>query len=360
LPADNTRAARQRDEIMSRATNGLTRRSVLAGAAALGLPAVLRTAAAADSVDLDAAKREGKVSLYTSAPIAAAQKVAAAFEQKFGIKVELFRSGGTEVLRRFMMERDAGRIGADVLVTSDPAAAIDLAAKGLFVPFRPAGFEQVPAALNDPDGNYVAQRVSLIAIYARTDLIAAADMPKTWDDLILPKYKGKLVMTDPSFTSLQVSVVGTMAKARGWPFYEKLRGNDVMIVQGNQQVSDMLKRGERLIAVGALDSYAADLKKEGHPIKTLYPPDGVFVIPSPTSVVKGSPNPNAAKLFAQFMIGDTAQKIFPADGGYSARVDIAPPQGSPDLKSLKIIPVDNEYIEKETGRIKRRFNEIFQ
>jgi iron(III) transport system substrate-binding protein len=133
-----------------------------------------------------------------------------------------------------------------------------------------------------------------------------------------------------------------------------------MIVQGNQQVSDMLKRGERLIAVGALDSYAADLKKEGHPIKTLYPPDGLFVIPSPTSVVKGSPNPAAARLFAQFMIGDTAQRIFPADGGYSSRMDIAPPAGSPDLSSLKIMAVDSDLIEKETTRIKRRFNEIFQ
>jgi iron(III) transport system substrate-binding protein len=60
------------------------------------------------------------------------------------------------------------------------------------------------------------------------------------------------------------------------------------------------------------------------------------------------------------MIGDTAQKIFPADGGYSARTDIAPPAGAPDLKSLKIINVDYDYIEKETGRIKRRFAEIFQ
>jgi iron(III) transport system substrate-binding protein len=77
-------------------------------------------------------------------------------------------------------------------------------------------------------------------------------------------------------------------------------------------------------------------------------------------VVKGSPSPNAAKLFAEFMIGDTAQKIFPADGGYSSRTDIAPPAGAPDLKSLKIINVDYDYIEKETGRIKRRFAEIFQ
>jgi iron(III) transport system substrate-binding protein len=151
-----------------------------------------------------------------------------------------------------------------------------------------------------------------------------------------------------------------MTKERGWGFFEKLRANDTMVVQGNQQASDAIKRSERVIAVGALDSYAADLKREGHPVKTLYPSDGVFVIPSPTSVVKGSPSPNAAKLFAEFMIGDVAQKIFPADGGYSARTDIAPPEGSPDLKSLKIIDVDYDYIEKETGRIKRRFNEIFQ
>ena len=66
----------------------------------------------------------------------------------------------------------------------------------------------------------------------------------------------------------------------------------------------------------------------------------MFIIPSPTSVVKGSPDPNASKLFAEFMVGDDAQKIFPADGGYSVRTDIAPPAGSPDLKSLKIIAVD--------------------
>src|SRR5215813_8296267 len=119
----------------------LTRRHVLAGAAALALPA-LPQPAAAQTVDIAAAKREGKVTLYTSAPIAAAQKVANAFQQKYGITVELFRSGGTQVLRRFMLEQEAGHAGADVLVSSDPAAAIDLASKNLFVPFKPDGFDQ--------------------------------------------------------------------------------------------------------------------------------------------------------------------------------------------------------------------------
>ena len=327
---------------------------------ALALFALLTPAHAQDAVDPAKAKAEGKVIWYTSTPIGQGQKIVDAFQKETGIKVEMFRSGGSAILRRFQQEMDAGRVAVDVLTHSEPAAANALGKKGFFVAFKPKNFDKVPDAAKDPNGLFVGQRLNMMTHYLRSDKVAAADEPKTWDDLLSPKYKGMLVMTDPSYTSLQVSVVGMMSKARGWSFYEKLRGNDVMIVQGNQQVADALKRGERLIAVGALDSYAADLKKGGHPIKTLYPSDGLFVIPSPTSVVKGSPNPNAAKLFAEFMIGDTAQKIFPADGGYSSRIDIAPPAGSPDLGSLKILAVDNDFIEKEAPRIKKRFNEIFQ
>jgi iron(III) transport system substrate-binding protein len=302
----------------------------------------LSPAQAQETVDVAKAKAEGKVSWYTSTPIEQAQKIAALFKQQTGIEVELFRSGGSAILSRFQQEMAAGRAAADVLTHSEPAAANALAKKGYFVAFKPRNFDKVPDAAKAADGTFVGQRLNLMTHYLRSDRIAAADEPKTWDDLLNTKYKGKLVMTDPSFTSLQVSVVGNMSKELG-----------------NQQVSDMLKRGERLIAVGALDSYAADLRRDGHQVKTLYPTDGVFIIPSPTSVVKGSPHPNAAKLFAEFMIGDDAQKVFPADGGYSVRIDIAPPAGSPDLKSLKIIPVDENYIERETQRIKRRFNEIF-
>jgi iron(III) transport system substrate-binding protein len=321
--------------------------------------AVVTSAHAQDAVDVAKAKQEGKVSWYTSTPIEQAQKIVALFKQQTGIEVELFRSGGSAILSRFQQEMAAGRVAADVITHSEPAAAKALNKKGYFVAFKPKNFDKIPDAAKAADGSFVGQRLNMMTHYVRSDKVAAADEPKTWDDILNPKYKGKLVMTDPSFTSLQVSVVGMISKDRGWGFYEKLRGSDVMIVQGNQQVSDMLKRGERLIAVGALDSYAADLKKEGHQVKTLYPSDGVFVIPSPTSVVKGSPHPSAAKLFAEFMVGDDAQKVFPTDGGYSVRTDIAAPAGSPDLGSLKILSVDDDFIERETQRIKRRFAEIF-
>ena len=333
----------------------LARRTLIAAAAALAFPAW-----AADPVDTAGAKREGKVVWYTSTPVEQAQKIANLFEAEHGIKVELFRSGGSAILRRFLQEQQAGRVAVDVLTTSDPAASASLARKGIFVPFKPANFEHVPDSAKAADGAFVAQRLNMITIYARSDRVAPADLPQSWAALSDPKYKGKLVMTDPSFTSLQLSVVGTMARTGGWGYYEALRRNDIMVVQGNQQVSDMLKRGERLIAAGALDSYAAEDRKEGHAVVTIYPTDGTFVIPSPTAVVKGSPNPNAAKLLAEFMLTDTVQRIFPADGGYAARSDIPPPQGSPAVADIKIVAVDYDYIEKEAVRIKRRFNEVFQ
>ena len=331
-----------------------------AAIAAIGSACVVMAGAAMAQVDMDAAKKEGKVSWYTSTPIATAQKIAKAFEADTGIRVELFRSGGTAVLSRFMQEYDAKRIAADVLTTSDPAAANSMAQKGMFVPFKPKDFDKVPDAAKDKDGQHVAQRLNMITIYARSDKIAAGDMPKAWTDLTNAKYKGQMVMPNPSFTSLQVSVVGTLSKKLGWDYYQKMQKNDVMVVQGNEQVLDMVKRGERLIAAGALDSYAGDARAEGHKIVSIFPTDGTFVIASPTSIIKGSPNPNAAKAFADYMLSEKAQKMFPEDGGYAARIDIDPPKGSPAVKDLVILGVDFGQIDKDTPMIKEKFNELFQ
>jgi iron(III) transport system substrate-binding protein len=330
--------------------------AALAAATVLGV----QTASAADKVDEAAAKKEGKVVWYTSTPIKTAQKLADLFEKQTGVHVELFRSGGSAILRRFMQEHTAGLHTADVMTTSDPANSNKLAKDGVFVPFKPANFDKVPEGAKHPDGAWVAQRLNMMVIYVRTDQIDKAEYPKTWSDVTNAKYKGKLAMTDPSFTSLQLMVVSTLSDKLGWDYYKKLRENDIMVVRSNQQVLDTIKRGERPIALGALDSYAADARAQGHPIKSIYPTDGTFVIPSPTAIIKGGPHPNAAKLFATFMLSEAAQKLFPAGGGYSARTDIGPPKDSPALSEVKPMPVNYEKIAKESATVKRKFNEIFQ
>src|ERR1700730_4309567 len=95
-----------------------------------------------DPVDEAAARREGAVSWYTSTPVRAAQYIATEFERKFGIKVELLRTGGGEVIRRFQQEAAAGRFAADVITMSDMSAANDMARRGRFAPFTSAGCDK--------------------------------------------------------------------------------------------------------------------------------------------------------------------------------------------------------------------------
>jgi iron(III) transport system substrate-binding protein len=330
-------------------------------AAVLALIALVATPAAAftpDPVDLAAAKKEGGITWYTSTPVAQAQKIAGLFQAETGIKVELFRSGGSAVLRRFMQEMDARRVLADVLTISDPAAMSMLIKRDLLVPFKPKNFDKVPDGVKDARGFHVAQRLNVAGIIVRSDKVT--DAPKNWTDLTDGKYKGKLVMPDPSFTAIQLMVVGTLSQKYGWEFYRKLRANDIMIVQSHQQVADTLTRGERLVAAEGADNYAWEAARAGHKMQMVFPADGAFVIPAPTTIIKGSPHPNAARAFAEFLVGDTVQKLLPGEGIYAARADIPPPAGSQPLSAIKIMPVDYERIEKEAKSLKDRFNEIFQ
>jgi len=331
----------------------------LASLAALASPAAAQTKLfTPDRVDIAAAKREAAVTWYTSTPVNTAQKIANMFQTETGIKVELFRSGGSAVLRRFMQELDARRVIADVMTISDPAEVLTLIKRDLVVPFRPRHFDKIRDEVKDPKGYHIAQRVNLVGIIARSDKSVA--LPRNWTDLTDSKYKGLLVMPDPSYTAIQLMVIGTLSRKYGWGFYEKLRANEIMIVQSHQQVSETLTRGERLIAAEGGDQFAWLDRKAGHKIETIWPTDGAFAIGAPTVVIKGAPHPNAAKALAEFMISDAVQKLLPGEGIYAGRSDVEPPPGNPPIAQIKLIPVDYEQVEKDAKALKTRFNEIYQ
>jgi iron(III) transport system substrate-binding protein len=312
-----------------------------------------------DKADIDAAKKEGAVVWYTSTPLRQAQVVAEAFEKKYGFKVEVFRTGGEQVIQRFQTELSAGKTVVDLLTASDPAAFDEMVKKHQLVKFRPEHFDKTPPAARNEDGFWVAQRLNLTVMAYRDDKESAAEMPKKWGDVADPKYKGKLVHADPAFTAIAQQIVGTFARDKGWDFYEALKKNDLMIVQGHQQLAEILALGERTVAAEAGDADMWDLRRRGVKVTTIYPEDGTFVIPAPTGIVAGSPHPNAAKLLAEYMLSDEAQKLFPAEGFYAARTDMPPPDGAPPLDQLKLITIDQEYTSKHVQETKQRFGEIF-
>jgi iron(III) transport system substrate-binding protein len=329
-------------------------------AAASPSPAARPAASASfDKADVDAAKKDGGVVWYTSTPLRQAQVVGEAFEKKYGFKVEVFRTGGEQVIQRFQTELAAGKTVVDLLTASDPAAFDEMVRKNQLVKFRPEHFDKVPAAARNEDGYWVAQRLNLIVMAYRTDKENAADMPKQWADVADPRFKGKLVHADPAFTAIAQQMVGMFARDKGWGFYESLKKNDMMIVQGHQQLAEILALGERTVAAEAGDADMWDLRRRGVKVTTVYPEDGTIVVPAPTGIVAGSPHPNAAKLLAEFMLSDEAQKLFPAEGFYAAREDMPPPESAPPLGQLKLLTIDQEYTSKHVQDTKDRFGEIF-
>jgi iron(III) transport system substrate-binding protein len=151
-----------------------------------------------------------------------------------------------------------------------------------------------------------------------------------------------------------------LSRKLGWDFYKALRANDTMIVQGHQQVFKTMQQGERVIGAEGSDPSSYNNGKPLPNQTMIYPTEGVFTVCSPVAIVKNARNPNAAKLFAQFMLSPVAQKIIAANAIHSSRLDIAPPDGQPPLSEVKVIPIDLDYIEKNSKMLKTKFGEIFQ
>jgi iron(III) transport system substrate-binding protein len=309
-------------------------------------------------VDMAAAKAEGTLSWYTSTPQNQAQKIADLFTAKTGIKVQLFRSGGEAVMTRFLTEQDAGRVGADVVTTSDPAAFNDLARDGKLVRFTPAGAELVPASAKSADGSWISQRLNLIVPAYRTDKVTSP--PASWKDLTDPRYKGQLVMADPAFTSFAYLVVHSLSRDFAWDYFKALAGNGTMIVRGHAELATALISGERTVAI---ESDAGQLYTEiqkGAPIKVVSPSEGVFLINSPMAIPAKAQHPNAAKAFVEFNLTNEVQGLFAAEGTYSVRTDAAPPKTYPELRTLKIINVDYDAAGRDNKKAKDMFAEIFK
>src|SRR3954454_4915300 len=316
------------------------------------------SAQAPDKADAAAARKEGNLSWYTSTPVALAQQLADKFQEQSGIKVQLLRTGGQAVLRRLQQEDSAGRPGADVMTMSDGGAANGLAKQGLFEPFKPEGFDKVVDDARDRDGRWIAQRLSIVGIPTRSDKVK--DVPTTWSDLKHPKYKGLMVMPDPSFTAIQLVVVGMLSRTLGWDFYKALRANDTMIVQGHQQVFSTMQQGERIIGAEGADPRSFSEGQEVPNQKMVYTTAGVVIVSANIYSIKRARKPNAPKNTALFMKSPLAQKMI-ADGGvHAARIDIAPPPGQPPLSEMKFIPVDLDLIEELGRELKTRFADIFQ
>lgn len=326
----------------------------LAGIAAAGL-------AAAQDALVEAARKEGKVVWYTSIAVRTAETVAKMFEQAYpGIKVEVHRTGSQRVLQRVMQELTANIKNADIIHTSDAGHFVLLKSKNLLMKYTPKGVDAFPAGFKDPDGYHYGLRATITTIAYNTKSVPAAEAPKTWKDLLDPKWKGKLVTAHPGYSGIIATHVLALSHMLGWDYFQALAKNNVMIVQSAVDPAGIVASGERLVAVNGGEYTFYQTKKKGNPLEIVYPKEGVPLIVSPSAIAAFAPHPNAAKLFSDYTFGREVQQVLAdSQGLYTGHPDVTYPADKPKLKDLKLLPADPAELAKRSDEIKKRFVEFF-
>ena len=326
----------------------------------VALAAVVGGAAAQDS-RLEAAKKEGKVVWYTSLALPSAEKVAKLFETAYpGVKVEVHRTGSERILSRVMQELQANIKNVDVVHTSDAGHFVLLKNKNLLQKYTPAGVEGFPAGFKDKDGYYYGLRATVSVIAYNTKSVPAAEAPKTWKDLLDPRWKGKMVTAHPGYSGVIATHVLALVNQYGWDYFKQLAQNRLMLVQSAVDPAGAVASGERVVAVDGGEYTFYQARKKGNPIEIVYPKEGVPLIVSPTAIMSFAPHPNAARLFTDFTFSREVQQVMAdSEGLYTGHPAVKYPADKPKLSELKLLSVDPEELEKRNEEIKKRFVEFF-
>ncbi len=319
------------------------------------------SASAQDAALVEAARKEGKVVWYTSLALPSSTALAHAFEKKYkGIEVEVHRTGSQRVLQRVMQEATAGIKNVDLIHTSDAGHFELLKEKGLLLKHTPQGVANFPDGFKDKSGFYYGMRATLSVIAYNPKIVAEQDAPKTWKDLVNPKWSGKEVTAHPGYSGIIMTHVLALVNLDGWDYFRDLAKNKLHLVQSANDPAGVVASGERPVGVNGAEYFYYKTQKQGNPIKIVYPKEGVPLVVSPIAIAKDAPHPNAAKLFTEFVFAKESQQLLAdKEGLYTGHPDVTYPKDKPKLKDLKLLPADADELEKRNAEIKKRFVEIF-
>jgi iron(III) transport system substrate-binding protein len=338
----------------------------------LGLGATLAFAAAAVAQPapttitpelIEAAKKEGKVVWYTSVDVKVAEQLAKAFEAKFsGVKVQVERSGAERVFQRIGQEYSSNIASVDVVDSSDAAHFVYWKREGWLQPVVPEDVAKHYApAYKDPGGLFAAWRINLSVIAYNTQQVKPEEAPKSFADLLDPKWAGKIVKAHPGYSGTILTSTFQIARDIGWPFFEKLAQQRIMQVQSSVDPPNKVASGERAVMADGNEYNVALLKAQKAPIELVYPAEGTPLVIGPAGVMKRAPNPNAAKLFYTWLFTVEGQQYLIDIGSLrSAHPGIKPPAGQKPLSEIKLMKDDAEAVDKQAEDIKARYTRLFK
>src|SRR3981189_353867 len=348
----------------------LSRRDIIKGSATLGLTAFatpLKAAApepmAITPALIEAARKEAKVILYSSMDLPVGEKLGKAFEAKYpGIAVQIERSGSERLFQRIAQEFGSGIRAADIVNTTDASHIISWKKNGWMAPFVTEDMAQhfLPQ-FRDPDGMSATSRIYLSSIAYNTNLVKAEDAPKSFADLLDPKWAGKMVKGHPAYSGTIMTATYQLIRELGWDYLEKVSKQRVMQVQSSTDPPKKLALGERAVMADGNEYGIVLLKEAGQPVEPIYPAEGAPTISGPTGIFTTAPHPNAARLFQAWLhTRETQQFFIDFTAQYSVHAQVQAKPGRRKISDSKLMKEDAVGVEKMTEEIKTRYAKLFR
>ncbi len=349
----------------------MTRRDALKAAGGLLAGSALSTRVLADAPPaepvtpalIEAAKKEGQVIHYTSTDLPVAEKLARVFETKYpGIAVRVERTGAERVFQRIGQEYSSNIHAVDVVNSSDAAHFVAWKRDGILAPYVPEDVAKFyPPEHKDIDGQFASWRIFLSIIAYNTNLVKAEEAPRSFADLLDPKWKGKIVKAHPGYSGTIMTATYQLQRELGWSWFEQLAKQNVMQVQSSSDPPKKLELGERAVMADGTEYNILQMKEAGRPVEPVYATEGSPMIVGPNGIFKGSPNPNAARLFQSFCFSREAQQLIIDSGGLrSMHPQTQEKAGRTSLKDIKTLKDDPVAVEQQSSAIKSRYTRIFR
>jgi iron(III) transport system substrate-binding protein len=349
----------------------ISRRDVLVGSSALAAGAafstrVMSAAPAASAVTpalIEAAKKEGKVVWYTSVDLKLSEQIGKAFEAKYpGVSCKVERTGAERILQRIGQEYTANVHAVDVVNSSDAAHLVYWKDQGLLAPYVPEDVAKFyPAEHKDVDGTYASFRVFLCVIAYNTTMVKKEEAPRSFADLLDPKWKGKIVKAHPGYSGTIMTATYQMSRDLGWEYFEKLAQQNILQVQSAADPPKKIALGERAIQADGVEYLIHQGREAGQPVEPVYATEGTPLIIGPNGLFKAAPNPNAARLFQSFCFSPECQQLCIDIGGLrSVHPQIKEHTGRTPLGKIKTMKDDAAAVLKNGEQIKARYTKIFR
>jgi iron(III) transport system substrate-binding protein len=351
--------------------NRRSRRSFLRQSAALAVAALSPRISFADAVPptamsaelVAAAQKEGKVVWYASVDLPVAEKVARGFEAKYpGISVRVERNGSERLFQRIEQELASGIHAGDIVNTSDGAHFVIWKRAGRLQPYLPLEAAQsLPKDQVDADGAFLSWRASLSVIAYNTTLVQAQEAPKSFADLLDPKWRGRIVKGHPGYSGTILTATFQISRELGWDYLERLARQNVLQVQSSTDPPKKLALGERAVMADGNEYNVFQLKESGQPLEVVYAPEGSPMITGPSAIFKTAPNPNAARLYQHYLFApETQQTICDAGGLRSFYPTVRERPGRKPLREIKLMQDDPVAIADQSEDIKARYVRLFR